>query len=94
VSSYRYGVPDCTMDGWRTELSFEDGWDFVQLASVNDRSHLQIEADDGNGTVQFTGWRVTLNREALDAFIEQATTLRARMNEPNPAAGENPGTKV
>jgi hypothetical protein len=88
------------MDGWSVELSHEDGWDFAQIASVNTRSSLQIEADDGNGNVQFTGWRVTLDAKGLDMLIQEAINLRARLNGSrsfngvNPAAGESAGQKV
>lgn len=93
-------VNDMVMKDWGVELSHEDGWDCVQIASVNTRSRLKIEADDGNGTVPFTGWRVTLDVKGLDALIQEAINLRARLNGSrtsnmsSPAAGENAGTKV
>lgn len=93
-------VPDITQKNWHVELSHEDGWDFVQVASVNEKSDLVLPADDGNGVVQFTGWRITLDRAGLDELIEQAHNLRARLNAtekaavPNPAQGENAGQRV
>lgn len=89
-----YDVPDLTMQGWKVELSHGERWDCVQVASVNDRSHLRIEADSGDGDVQFTGWRITLDAKGLDRLIQEAINLRARLNTPNPAAGENAGTRV
>lgn len=89
-------VRDMTQAYWHVEMSYADGWDFVQFASVNTKSGLALPADDGNGVVQFTGWRVTLDKAGLDALIERAQTLRARLNSaiPSPAQGENPGIRV
>lgn len=69
-------IPDHTMQGWRVELTHEDGWDFVQIASVNEKSHLRIEADDDpEQTVPFDGWRVTLDRAGLRNLIDKAHEL-------------------
>jgi hypothetical protein len=91
-------VPDVTQKHWHVELSHEDGWDFVQIASVNEKSNHTLPADDGNGLVLFTGWRVTLDRAGLDELIEEAHNLRARLNAaekiPSPAQGENAGQRV
>jgi hypothetical protein len=73
-------VNDVTMSGWSAELSFADGWDFVQFASVNDRSHLKIESDDDPEKMeQFTGWRVTLDKDGLRALIDAAHDLYDRL---------------
>lgn len=74
-----YATNDLTMEGWEIQLTHAQGWDTVQVASVNTRSHLTIEADDGNGEEQFTGWRVTLDKARLGEFIQQAQNLYARL---------------
>jgi hypothetical protein len=74
-----YAVSDLTMSGWEVELTHADGWDFVQVASVNNRSHLKIEADDGEGEVPFDGWRVTLNKAGVRALIERLGDLHSRL---------------
>lgn len=80
-------VNDMTMKDWGVELSHEDGWDCVQIASVNTHSHLKIEE------VPFTGWRVTLDAKGLDMLIQEAINLRARLTGFVPS-GESAGTKV
>jgi hypothetical protein len=74
-----YTTSDLTMDGWEVELTHADGWDCAQIASVNNRSHLKIEADDGEGEVPFDGWRVTLDRERLAMHIRQCQDVLARL---------------
>lgn len=74
-----YAVSDLTMPGWEVQLSHSDDWDCMQIASTNSRSHLKIEADDGNGEVQFTGWRVTLNKADLRDLIEKLGNIHARL---------------
>jgi hypothetical protein len=74
-----YTIYDITMGGWRVELTHAEGWDCVQIASVNTHSHLTIEADDGDGQVPFTGWRVTLDKDALGRFIQECQDVHSRL---------------
>lgn len=74
---------DRTMSGWSVEVSHADNWDFVQLASVNEKSDLRIASDDSTPeieeTVPFTGWRVTLDRDALLDHISHCEEVLRRM---------------
>lgn len=74
-----YTTSDLTMEGWEVEVTHADGWDCMQVASVNNRSHLKIEADDDNDEVPFTGWRVTLDKAGLRDLIEKLGNIHARL---------------
>jgi len=74
-------APDINAKGFVVELTKGDRWGCVQVATVNTNSELRIAADDGDGTVQFTGWRFSLDLPALDQLIEAATELREELKK-------------
>lgn len=72
-------IEDMTQKGWHVELTHGENWGCAQLASVNTRSDLVLPADDGDGTVPFTGWRVTLSKKNLQRLRDEADALLAKM---------------
>lgn len=73
-------VGDCTQDAWHTELTSWDKGDTMQIATVNTKSHLQIEADRAeDGMTQFTGWRVTYGLEELRRLIAVLQNIEHEM---------------
>lgn len=75
-------VADLSQPGWHLELSHEDGWDCMQVASVNSHSKLTLPSDDPedeNDFVKFDGWRVTLDLEGIDETIRELQTIRERV---------------
>lgn len=75
-------IRDFTNDSFHVELSHEDGWDFIQIASVNSGSQLRLPADDAKDdtdTVPFNGWRVTLRAAGIDSLIDKLGELKQRV---------------
>jgi len=72
-------VKDVAMPNWHIELSHEDGWGFAQFASVNEKSELEIPADDNDGMVPFTGWRITLDKAGLAELIAKAQGIHDKL---------------
>ncbi len=73
-------IDDIVIGGFRTEVSWSTsatGDGYVQLATVNTNSLLTLPGDNPGDPVQpFDGWRVTLDRAAINRAIR--TLRRAR----------------
>jgi len=76
-------VSDVANPSFNVSIVYSSKWgDCAQLATVNEKSTLRIEADDDpSETVPFTGWRVSLDKDALLAHIDDCHVILKAMEK-------------